>query len=172
MFDLIAATNALPVRRVLWTAHEGEFEEDGKTSYGPGIAGRKAGPKVPSWVGGCYHFYQVKKKSEEKVAGATNPNVREELVEVRGYFRAHPDLYSNGIYKAKPRVPAHLIPRLMATYPGGYFPLAIDKGFDAFLKVEAELLSSAGNEMTDWRKKVDEKFGKGETPAVSGASKG
>lgn len=154
VYDLLIATNALPVHRVLWTAHESEFSEDGARAYGPGVAGVKASPKVPSWVGGCIHFYNVVTDGA-KIEGAKNPNVKDKVIEVRGYFRSHPDLFTGGIYKAKPRVPAHLIEKLMEKYPGGYFTLRPDGGYNDFLDTEAELLAVGTDKRTTWKKGID-----------------
>lgn len=154
LHDYILAASALPVERVLWTAHEADATDDGEAITGPALAGKAATPKVPSWVGECIHFQQYVVELKE-VKGAKSDRVKQKVIGTRGYFVNHPDYITNRTHRCKPRIPSAQIPALMKEYPEGYFPLSIDAGLDTFLRTEDRLIKLETASLSDWKKTAD-----------------
>lgn len=163
---------SLPVRYVLFTALEGKGEEDDRTpTYGPAIAGKKATPQAPSWVGDCIHAqdYSVprKVKAPDPVTGQLT---EQQIVDVkcRYYFVKHPDPVTGIAYPAKPRITPEKVGALRSLYPGGYFEPTPEKGFDEYLKAcdrfSAE--QSASDALKNWRERMDAKLGRGLSTAI------
>ena len=166
-YGIVNAMSSLPVEAVMFTCLEAKSEEEDRTTiYGPSIAGKKATPKVPSWVGDCLHHdsYQVPKlvpaidiaTGKPKLDTANKP-VMETVYEtrVRVYFMRHPDPKSGINFPAKPRVPSEKWPELMARFPGGYFEPTYTSGLDMLLKVEDELEGGATDSLREWRTRID-----------------
>jgi hypothetical protein len=146
--SIVRGFSSLPVQHVLFSAHEGKGEDDStrEAIRGPGLAGKAATHKVPSWVGDCLHFESypdsviVESKDD---TGKTFKSTQIRSV-VRAYFTRHPDpKFPTVSYPAKPRVPAEQIPELFKRWPGGYFVLKTDSGLDEFLEVEDQLEQAA-----------------------------
>jgi hypothetical protein len=155
IYTLLRQSNGLPVLRVLWTAHEAEFSEAGVKKCGPGVAGRAASPKIPTWVGACIHFSPLVRDTEKQVEGARLATIKQQTVEVRAYFESHRDPLNGMVYSAKPRVPAQQLAEIRAKYPDGWFPLKPEEGLNRFLELEETLLAQGTSKRTDWRKQVD-----------------
>jgi hypothetical protein len=173
LYSMMANFNSLPCEYVLFTGLESRAEEDDRTPvYGPQIAGKKATALVPSWVGDCIHAQGTAVKKTVQVPDPADPKklVDSEIVEtkVRMYFVKHPDPVTGIMYPAKPRVSPEAIPALMKKWPGGYFEPGLDKGFDEYLHTVDELNQGQRNVVDEWRKKVDEKWGRGQAGGQAG----
>ena len=157
MHDYVLAASALPVKRVLWTAHEADATDDGESITGPAIAGKAATPKVPSWVGECIHF-QLNTEVEREVQGVKMARFKQKVLGTRGYFVNHPDYTTGRTHRCKPRIPSAQIPALMDKYKEGYVPLNIDSGLDDFLRTEDRLMVQEISQLSDWKKRADAKL--------------
>ncbi len=130
---LIGEFMALPVERVLISAHEAEGtdESDGRKAIrGPALVGKAGTSAVARNVGDCIHaeifntMVPVAKGEMGKIKSS-----------VRYYFMSHPDPATpNVTYKCKPRVEAGMIPELMKIYPEGYFEPTTSEGLDKYLR--------------------------------------
>ena len=165
LYSLITNFNSLPAECVLFTGLESRAEEDDRTLiYGPQIAGKKATALIPSWVGDCLHAQGAAVRKTVQVPDPSDPKkmVDSEIVEtvVRMYFVKHPDPVTGIMYPAKPRVSPEAIPKLMEKWPGGFFEPGLAEGFDAYLYTIDKLNAEVKNAVDEWRKKVDEKWGR------------
>jgi len=136
---------ALPVDRVLWTAHESKgVEESSKAPIrGPGIVGSAATDKVQKYCSLMLHFDGVTNKQ----TGAVTPRV---------WYRRHPDpQFPNIYYPAKTTIPSERLPELEKDYPGGFFDPTPSEGLDKFLATEAQLVAAATDHLRQWKEKVD-----------------
>ena len=166
LYSLVTNFNSLPCEYVLFTGLESRAEEDDRTLvYGPQIAGKKATALVPSWVGDCIHAQGF---PVQKVIQVPDPNDPKKMIDsvlitttVRMYFLSHPDPVTSIRYPAKARVTPEAIPALMKEYPGGYFEPGLAEGFDRYLALVDRLNQGQRNAVDEWRKKVDEKWGRG-----------
>jgi len=162
---------SLPVHYVLFTALEGRGEEEDRSlTYGPAIAGRKATPQAPSWVGDCIHAQDY---SVERAIKAPSPNGTGELVDAkvvevrcRYYFKKHPDPATGICFPAKPRVTPEKIRELEKVYPYGYFEPSPERGFDDYLKLCDRLTAEQGqsDSLKAWRERQDQKLGRRPAP--------
>ena len=143
LFELVANFAQLPIQRVIWSALEarGEDQTSGETVIGPALAGKKAGPKVPSWVGDCLHFDLAPPVKDPKT-----PKPTDILMQYRAYFINHQDKKTLIPYKCKPRVPARQFLELLKRWPEGWFPLELDGGLDRFLKMEEDLVRAGAEQ--------------------------
>lgn len=186
IYSLINAFSSLPVEYVLFTALEAKAEEEDRaTIYGPAIAGKKATPKAPSWVGDCIHHdsYQIpmqvpvidaegKPVMTPKLAGDGKPEPGAKPVPktetvmqttVRGYFMRHPDPKTGVNHPAKPRVVPQAWGELLKKWPGGYYtPTPGDmskntfaQGFDLLLEAEDQFKDAGEDSMRAWKEQVD-----------------
>lgn len=180
IYSLINAFSSLPVEYVLFTALEAKSEEEDRTTiYGPSIAGKKATPKAPSWVGDCIHHdsYQVEKMvpacnpdGSPKMGAPDSPGAKPKQAEekvmqtfVRGYFMRHPDPKTGVNHPAKPRVIPNAWGKLLERWPGGYYtPVAGDlekgefaHGFDWLLEEEDKLADMGHEGIMGWKEKID-----------------
>lgn len=167
LYSMIMNFNSLPCEYVLFTGLESRAEEDDRTPvYGPQIAGKKATALIPSWVGDCIHAQGTGVKKQVEVPDPTDPKKTTtiEIVEsvVRFYFMSHPDPVTQIRFPAKPRVAPMAIPQLMKKWPGGYFEPGLASGFDDYLHTVDELNLGQKNAVDEWRRKVDEKWGRGQ----------
>lgn len=168
LMSLITNFTSLPCEYVLFTGLESRTEDDDRsTIYGPQIAGKKATASIPAWVGDCIH---AESSAVTRTIQVPSPADAKKLVDsdivetvVRMYFMAHPDPVTKINYPAKPRVTPEGIPELMKRWPGGYFEPGLRSGFDDYLKFSDELNDSAANTVDDWRRRGDEKWGRGQT---------
>ncbi len=166
LYSIVSNFSALPCEYVLFTALESRTEEDDRsTIYGPQVAGKKATNLVPSWVGDCLHSegYPVERVIEVADPKDSTKKISQTLVEtlVRTYFVKHPDPSTGIMFPAKPRVTPEKVASLMARWPGGYFEPTPQHGLDTYLHEIDRLDSSQGDEVAEWRKAIDKKFGRG-----------
>lgn len=171
--DLTVGFRSLPIDGVMFTALEskGEEEDTRKTIYGPGIAGRKAGPKSPSWVGDCIHMddylISVPDPGHKKGTkpGEWNPDKGEtqrkmHITKVRAYFMRHADPSTGLHYPAKPRVVPGKVKALLERYPGGYFTPSLTGGLDEYLKTVDLLTDEGSEELVAWKARIDKERAK------------
>jgi hypothetical protein len=155
----IAGFNKLPVERVLWTALEVQTEDAAKERIiGPALAGKARTAQVPQWVGECLHFEKIVTEGD-KVAGAKLATIKERHLAYRAYFQPHLDPLTGRNHPCKPRVPKEQWETLMEKYPGGYFDLTLEGGLCDFLLYEEELLSKTTEQISTWKKQVDDQQG-------------
>jgi hypothetical protein len=166
LYGLVMNFNSLPVKYVLYTALEAKTEDDDKsTVYGPAIAGKKATAACGAWVGDLLHAQDYVIPRKVKVPDPTKPG---ELIDqdvfdiaVRLYFKRHLDPLTMIPYPAKPRVTPSQIAELEHRLPGGYFEPTTEWGFDRYLFTLDELGTKGAESLQAWRKKIDEKLGRG-----------
>jgi hypothetical protein len=134
---LLKLSGALPVDRVLWTAHEakGKDEFGGEAVRGPKLVGSAATNLVRKLVGVLLH--------SERVDG-----------QVRVYFENHADLSNKNIsWKAKCTVSPTQANVFKQKYPTGYFIPTLPKdgyvgskdGLIPFLELEEEIRSKSSD---------------------------
>jgi hypothetical protein len=165
IYSMVTNFASLPCRYVLFTALESRTEDDDRsTIYGPQIAGKKATALVPSWIGDCIHAQSYPVEKTVTVPDPTTGKPTESKVVdviVRNHFTKHPDPVTGIMFPAKPRVTPEKIAELWKIYPGGYFQPTPEEGFDKYLHTVDKLSSSQAQSVAEWRKKVDERFGRG-----------
>lgn len=165
IYSLITNLTSLPCRYVLFTALESRTEEDDRTTvYGPAVPGKKATNQMPSWVGDLIHAQTYPVETLLQVPDPADPKKRIESkvidMQVRMYFRKHPDPSTGILFPAKPRVPPMKVGELYERYPGGFFVPTPEAGFDQYLKVVDELSASQAANVSEWRRQVDARFGR------------
>ena len=174
LYGLVMNFISLPVKYVLFTAHESKTEDDDRsTIYGPAIAGKKATALVGSWVGDLIHAQDY---AVERTVKGPNPQKPSELIDTqvidtvcRYYYKKHPDPVTGIMFPAKPRVTHSAVTALEQAYPGGFFIPTPDKGFDDYLRTVDRIAKEAGQKseaLTAWRRKQDEKLGRVRKEAV------
>ena len=161
--------DALPFKRVLWTAHEYKGkEEGGDTILGPGLAGRARTPDVPKYCSTCLHFetYPTTVHQTDPETGLDMPVIRSKR---RIWWMRHPDPRSGIEYPAKVTLAGDKLAHLYEQFPGGYFEPGLEygTGLDKFLKAEAALVGGSAADILKWKEGVDN--GRKSNTADSGA---
>lgn len=134
---LLKLSGALPVDRVLWTAHEakGSDEFGGEVIRGPKLVGSAATNRCRKLVGVLLHT--------ERVDG-----------QIRCYFESHPDQTNPKIsWKAKVTVAPTAANAFKQKYPTGYFIPTLPKdgyvgsndGLIPFLQLEEEIRTKSSD---------------------------
>jgi hypothetical protein len=175
VYGLVMNFISLPVKYVLFTAHESKTEDDDRsTIYGPAIAGKKATALVGSWVGDLIHAQDFAVPRTVQAPDPTKPGamVATEIVDTvcRYYFKKHPDPVTGIMFPAKPRVTHSAVTALEAAYPGGFFVPTPEAGFDSYLRMVDKLGAEAGQKsgaLQKWRDQQDAKLGRGKPAAAS-----
>lgn len=149
--------DALPFKRVLWTAHEYKGQETGgDTILGPGLAGRARTPDVPKYCSTCLHFdtHSTTVQQNDPKTGVPVPVVRSVR---RIWWMRHPDPRSGIEYPAKVTLAGDKLAELYKEFPGGYFEpgLKYGEGLDKFLKVEARLVGGSAVDIKSWKESLD-----------------
>jgi hypothetical protein len=157
MLFTVRDIDALPLKRVLWTAHElkGQEEGSGDPILGPGLVGKKKTVTVKKYCATLLHFDGYPMRVEQKdAAGQATPVTR---LGRRIWWMEHPDARTGIQYPAKVTVPGSALAGLYRKFPGGYFEpgIAYGTGLDLFLKVEAELVSVAADDTQTWKSQLD-----------------
>jgi hypothetical protein len=121
VMGLFPTTAMLPVRMVVWTAHEGKGDDPnakGTPVFGPGLAGKAATSKVPALVGDLFHCQTfVDSKTET----------------VKAWIRKHPDdNLSTVLWPAGPRTSPKIAKGLLAKWPEGAIDLNHQSVVDYF----------------------------------------
>jgi hypothetical protein len=169
LYGMVMNFISLPVKYVLFTAHESKTEDDDRsTIYGPAIAGKKATALVGSWVGDLIHAQDF---AVPRMVKAPNPAKPAELIDTeivdtvcRYYFKKHPDPGTGIMFPAKPRVTHSAVEALEKLYPGGFFIPNATAGFDDYLRNVDRVGQEAGQKsqaLQAWREKQDQKLGRG-----------
>lgn len=153
--------DALPLKRVLWTAHEYKGQETGgDTILGPGLAGRARTPDVPKYCATLLHFdtHSTTIQQADPKTGQPMPVIRSLR---RIWWMRHPDPRTGIEYPAKVTVPGDKLAALYEQFPGGYFEpgLAYGTGLDKFLRIEAGLVGQSVDATREWKAQVDAKRG-------------
>lgn len=145
VLDMLASFRALPVERVLFTAHEGKGSDDitNQMVYGPATVGKAITDRLPSEVGDLLHFYAV----PIGVAGAKSK------LEVRCYLDKHPDTQTQILWPAKTRLQPEQLPEFNKQWPERCFPLTLDQGVEAYLRFQDEARIKATAQ--EWKASID-----------------
>lgn len=170
-----------PVNYALFTGHEKKAEDaDRVTVYGIAVPGKAISALIPTWVGDCIHAqdYQVRRTVKvPKIGGRAGELEDTEIVDTvcRYYFKKHPDPITGIMYPAKPRVAHGNVEALEKEFPGGFFTPTTEGGFDRYLKAMDRLLAEGlvreDATLSNWRKKMDAKLGRGGGTAVAAAAR-
>lgn len=152
LYDFVRQFGMLPVEMVLWTALEGKTQEENTTNsiYGPAIKGKASIAKSPAWFGDCIHHESIMR---DEINEATKARVV--TTKVRAYFQRHPDPDTGIHYPAKARVPPSQVGKLLEKFPGGFYTLSLEAGFDLLLKAEDELLAAGTEGLSIWKDELD-----------------
>jgi hypothetical protein len=128
ILDIIQGFSALPVGRVLFTAHEGKGQDDFSKQliYGPGAVGKAATAAIPPYVGDLFHF-----DTEEVPGGKLEPKVF-------AHFKPHPDPQTRVLWPAKTRLRPDRVPELEKRFPGGKIELTLAQGIEAYMRFQDE----------------------------------
>lgn len=154
MLFFLRDSDGLPVRRVLWTAHEYKGQEEaGDTILGPGLVGRAKTPHVQKYCAMLLHLDGYPVRMEQK--GKDGESLPVQIIKRRIWYQKHPDPRTNVLYPAKVTVPGDMIKRLWQEFPGGYFEPTLEWGLDRFLEVEAKLIESTANAEAEWKAGID-----------------
>lgn len=156
MLDRIVDFSALPVDRVIFTAHESKGEEEGSKNpiRGAGLVGMKGTDKIPKQVGSYIHAEYY---NEELTTTAKNKDqITVYRPKVRYFFTSHPDQkFSQVTYPAKTRIPSASLPELLEKWPGGYFEPTLTEGLNLYLELEDRLTSGTVEELVEWKAAQD-----------------
>lgn len=146
--DMLASFRALPVERVLFTAHEGKGSDDitNQMVYGPATVGKAITDRIPSEVGDLLHFYAVPVS-----AGAGKSKL-----EVRCYLDKHPDTQTQIIWPAKTRLQPEQLGEFSKKWPEKCFPLTLDQGIEAYLQFQDDSRLNTGATTADWKASIDQ----------------
>jgi hypothetical protein len=147
VLDMLASFRALPVERVLFTAHEGKGSDDitNQMVYGPATVGKAITDRLPSEVGDLLHFYAVP---------VGTPKSR---LEVRCYLDKHPDTQTQILWPAKTRLQPEQLAEFTSKWPDKYFPLTLEQGIEAYLRFQDETRRTTGATAADWKASIDAK---------------
>ncbi len=169
LYSLISNFTSLPAAYVLFTAHEKKYTEDGELQVGINVPGKAITSLVPTWLGDCIHAQDYAQQATVRVADSKaeggfreEPTVR---VTCRYYYSKHPDPMTGAIFEAKPRVTHSKVAELERMFPGGFFVPTPEHGFDEYLRAVDRLAQDAAQSdaLKDWRKRLDDKLGRGGT---------
>ena len=110
---------ALPIDRVLCTAHEGKGEDmmTKRMVFGPALVGKASNDKVSGWFGTTLHHesYMFESKEAGRAPG------------VRAFYQRHPDPEVGNIFwPAKLDCTPQDAAKVAKKWPGGYIPLLND----------------------------------------------
>lgn len=162
MLARVVTFGALPVERVIFSAHEakGEEEDTRRAIRGPALTGKAATDRVLKYVGDCLHFEVYSEDKETK--DSDGRVIRFAQTKVRVFYQNHPDpgWVGTGIpvfYKCKPRVIPAMIPELHKRWPGGYFPVTPEHGLDEYFRLQDECVAKSVGRLEGWKKEVGER---------------
>lgn len=157
MLFTVRDIDSLPLKRVLWTAHEYKGQEtSGDTILGPGLAGRARTPDVPKYCSTCLHF-----DTHATTIHQADPKTGQDMPVIRSvrriWWMRHPDPRTGVEYPAKVTVDGTVLKSLYTEFPGGYFEpgLSYGTGLDRFLRFEAGLVGQTADDVREWKAKVD-----------------
>jgi hypothetical protein len=154
MLDMIRNFGALPLERILYTSLEGRGQDKITKAlvYGPDVVGQAMTFKLPTLVGDCLHFEDY---TENKGEATGNPGQKLVEVGVRIWFTQHPDAQTGAMWPAKPRVVGAKYDEFRKRLgKDGYF-LWKRGALAEYLRIQDELLSSASNELREWKAAID-----------------
>jgi len=165
VLDMLASFRALPVERVLFTAHEGKGSDDitNQMVYGPATVGKAITDKLPSEVGDLLHFYAAPVVSGTGMGGPKK-------MEVRCYLDKHPDTQTQILWPAKTRLQPEQVRAFSDRWPERCFPLTLDQGIEAYLQFQDETRRATGATAAEWKASIDVKRQGAEATAAEPAT--
>lgn len=127
VWTLVPRTSVLPVDMVVWTAHEARGEEDG----GAGLSKSVLGPATigKALVGGTGKkfmdtFHLTKERHGTSLAW-------------KAWYEDHPDdVLKTSSWRAKLSLPLTKSEELHKRFPGGFIPLSVGSGLEAYLDLK------------------------------------
>lgn len=149
VLDMLAAFRALPVERVLFTAHEGKGSDDitNQMVYGPATVGKAITDRIPSEVGDLLHFY------------ATPVGGNRAKLEIRCFMDKHPDTQTQVLWPAKTRLQPEQLEEFNKRWPERSFSLTLDQGIEQYLRFQDETRLQTGATATEWKASIDKARG-------------
>lgn len=167
IYGLVNNFTSLPCHSVMFTALEAKGEdEDRSTTLGPALPGRKATAQCGPWFGDLIHGqdYAVPRDVEVPDPLDKTKQVMQRImdVEVRMFYRKHPDPQTGLIFPAKPRCAPERIAELEAQFPGGYFSPTVNDGLDRYMEAVDRLAADASKSesLSNWRQRADALLGR------------
>ena len=130
---LVPRTGAMPVARVLWTAHEAKGTDDvtgtPNSALGPATVGRATVDRTVQKFAHAFHL-----TSETSFKGDKNsPTI---VREFRAWFVKHPDrVLDRMTWPTKVSLDIARASALLKRFPGGYIPLTPEQGIEIFMEI-------------------------------------
>lgn len=148
IYGMLTDLGTLPVERVLITAHEGKGQDEFSKQlvYGPAAIGQAATNRIPPYVGDLIHYDQA----ETTVGGA-------KTVEVRAYFRPHPDPFTKVFWPAKVRLSPSIVPALNENWKEGYITLELERGIDQYFRFQDQAKAAVQEKLAAFKSEIDAK---------------
>lgn len=146
VYGMLTDLGTLPVDRVLITAHEGKGKDEFSSQlvYGPASVGLAATNRIPPYVGDLIHYDQV-----EVIKGGAKG------VEVRAYFRPHPDPVTKVLWPAKVRLSPSMVPALNERWKDGFLELGLETGIDQYFRFQDEQRGKVNEEVAAFKAGID-----------------
>ena len=167
LYGLVNNFNSLPCHAVMYTALESKTEDDDRsTIYGPALPGKKATAQCGSWFGDLIHGQDYAVPRVTKVADPTDAARQVDQVvmdvQVRMFYRKHPDPSTGIMFPAKPRCAPEKIAELEKEFPGGFFSPTTEYGLDKYMSAVDRLAADAsrGDALLNWRSRADALLGR------------
>jgi hypothetical protein len=167
LYSLVNNFNSLPCHAVMYTALESKTEDDDRsTIYGPALPGKKATAQCGSWFGDLIHGQDYAVPRVTKVADPTDSAKQVDQtvmdVQVRMFYRKHPDPSTGIMFPAKPRCAPEKIAELEKQFPGGFFSPTTEAGLDLYMEAVDRLAADASKSeaLAGWRDRADKLLGR------------
>jgi len=167
LYSLVNNFNSLPCHAIMYTALESKTEDDDRTTiYGPAISGKKATAQCGAWVGDLIHAQDYAVPRVIQVADPADPSKQVPQtvidVQVRMFYRKHPDPATGIMFPAKPRCAPEKIAELEREFPGGFFTPTTEHGIDLYMAAVDRLAADAsrGESLSNWRSRADQLLGR------------
>lgn len=155
---LVGNFSGLPCEMVVMTALEASGD-DGPEKMNvlcPSIAGKKAGPKVPAWFNSVIHHEEVREEGKP--------------IEYRAHFLPYKDSSTGVTVKVKNPFSVEAMHKLKGSLAEGWYSL--DKfGVANYFQLLDELNVADTDPLREWRRKIDEKLGRGPAGGHKGGGK-
>jgi hypothetical protein len=167
LYGLVNNFNSLPCHAVMYTALESKTEDDDRsTIYGPALPGKKATAQCGSWFGDLIHGQDYAVPRTIQVIDPTDAakQVPQTVidVQVRMFYRKHPDPATGIMFPAKPRCAPEKIAELEKEFPGGFFQPTTEWGLDRYMSAVDRLAADASKSesLSNWRDRTNALLGR------------
>ena len=167
LYSLVNNFNSLPCHAVMYTALESKTEDDDRsTIFGPALPGKKATAQCGAWFGDLIHGQDYAVTRTIEVPDPADPAKRVpqtvQDVQVRMFYKKHPDPATGILFPAKPRCAPEKIAELEAQFPGGFFAPTPEHGLDLYMEAVDRLAADASKSdaLANWRQRGDAILGR------------